>query len=415
MQQQFKIIDRLITLRDIKKAEVLIAKHLRTVHAPQDHNQLLMRRARIRLMGGRPDDALVDIESIQTSDHNDIDDYELLELQGDCHLACFEGSTVGFANRNDTVQAKTNYTRILNDSPDYANSGWLHYQLGRIALTDNDVPLAETHFNKALLLPSQVPSLVAYCFERLGFIAFYEQRDLFRALGYLDKAHYTYPVHEPRIWLVQVHILRSRVLRDMNRIATAVSAAEQAVQIASSGGTEARSALTEALLTMGELLASSTGREADVIASIQQFLQISKKPLGVDVTWSRVHEMLGDAYFALKQYQEAIQAYSTTLQYNPYHPWSMSLYYRIARSYYQLHNYVKAVDAIEQMQRIAASEDEAIDDYRIYDVLGNAQFALGNYTAAADAYATALALAPANANNLEKIRTYYRYTQNLLT
>jgi len=414
MQQQLKAIDRLIHQHEIKKAEVLTAKHLRLSQSPEDRSQFLMRRARIRLLSDRPDDALSDLETILKLDNHSINRNMLLEMQGDCYLTRFETSSVGFADRSDTVKAQNTYETIINNSPDYANIGWVHYQLGRIALTNNDVDRAETQIHRALLMPSHVPPLVAYCFERLGFIAFYEHRDLFRALGFLDKAAFTYPPHEPRAWLVQVHMLRSRVLRDMHQLNRAIGAAEKAVQIASNAGIEARMDLAEALMTVAELLSSVTGREQEIVSHIQQFLQISKKPLGVDVTWSRAHEMLGDACFALQQYAEAIDAFNTTLQYNPYHPWSISLYYRIARSYYQMRDYARAIETIHQMQSAASSEGETIDDYRVYDVLGNAQFALGNYAAAADAYQIALDLAPANAENVAKIRTYYQYTQNLM-
>ena len=59
------------------------------------------------------------------------------------------------------------------------------------------------------------------------------------------------------------------------------------------------------------------------------------------------------------------------------------------------------------MLEVASIEEQSIDDYRVYDTLGNAQFALGQYKNAAKAYQTALQMAPSNAENLHKIKSYY--------
>jgi cytochrome c-type biogenesis protein CcmH/NrfG len=59
------------------------------------------------------------------------------------------------------------------------------------------------------------------------------------------------------------------------------------------------------------------------------------------------------------------------------------------------------------MLKLASDEEQSIDDYRVYDTLGNAQFALGHYENALKAYQTALQMAPSNAENLQKIRSYY--------
>jgi tetratricopeptide (TPR) repeat protein len=178
-----------------------------------------------------------------------------------------------------------------------------------------------------------------------------------------------------------------------------------------SSGAGSTEGLAEALFTAGEFAVSL--KDAEGYLSVQQFLQVSKRPLGVDVTWSRVHEMLGDAYFRLGQYDEATSSYLAALQFNPYHPWEISVYFRIGRSYYQKRDYVRAVDAIQRMLDAAQAEGEDIRDYRVYDVLGNAEFALGNYEKAANAYLAALKIAPPNTENLEKIRTYYQYAQEL--
>ncbi|MBZ0303779.1 MAG: tetratricopeptide repeat protein [Anaerolineae bacterium] len=406
-------IDDLLVRNDIKRAEVAIARYLRTELTDQERAKALMYRAKTRLRSQRPDDALSDLRIACDLNTEYRTRPDVIELLGDAHLARFEIATVGFADRSDTSQAQAYFQQILETFPDYRNRGWIYYQLGRIALTNNAVESAEQYFQRALLTPSSVRALTAYCYERLGFTAFYETRDLDLAVGFLDKAIDTYPASENQAWLVQVHILRSRVLRERQEYRSALAAADSAVRIATGTGSENRTSLAEALLTFGEMLSGFDGRERDTVTCLQQFLATSKKPLGVDVTWSRVHEMLGDAHFKLMQYDLASEAYEAVLQYNPYHPWEISLHYRIAQSYYQQNDYLSTIAAIERLINAAQSEEEQITDYRVYDVLGNAHFALGHYIEAEESYRRALEAAPPNAEGLEKIKKYYHFAQEL--
>jgi tetratricopeptide (TPR) repeat protein len=409
------MIDELLAKHDVKKVEVAIAKFLRGNPTTHERGSALLQRARARLLAARPADAIDDLMTARTLIPDTFKTPEVLELSGDSYFARFELASVGFADRADTQQAQNDYLEIVEHHPNYENSGWVHYQLGRIALSNGQVELADEHFRHAIFLPSRVRALTAYCYERLGFVAFYERRSLNDALALLNKSVDTYPVGENRAWLVQVHILRSRVFREMRRYDQALLAAETALDIAAGEGIENRMGLAEALLTTGELMFGIEGRERDVVHTLQQFLQISKRPLGVDVTWSRVHEMLGDAYFKLGQYELASDAFHAALQFNPYHPWEVSLHYRIARSYYQQRNYEAAIQALNRMMAAAQEEGDKIHDYRVYDILGNAHFALRRYPEAVTAYRTALQMAPSNAENLDKIRTYYQYAQQLLS
>jgi tetratricopeptide (TPR) repeat protein len=413
MPEQLRTIDELLNKREIKRAEVLIAKALRGELVPKAWAQMMVQRARARLLSARPEDALDDLFAARAASPQLADQPDWLELLGDCYFARFELASVGFADRHDTALAIDTYTQILNRFPAYENLGWIYYQMGRVLLTDNKVEEAADCFHKGLLSPSHLSALTAYCYERLAFVSFYESRDLNKALALISKAIDTYPPAEDRRWLVQVHILRSRVLRDMHRYEQALKAAETALSVAANSGSETKLGLAEALLTTGELLADIEGRERDVITNLQHFLQISKKPLGVDVTWSRVHEMLGDAYFKTGQYGAAASGYQAVLQFNPYHPWEVSLYFRIARSYYQQGDYERAVQSINRMLDAAKAEGQTVSDYRVYDVLGNAQFALGKYDEALEAYRTALHVAPPNADNLDTIRAYHDFAKEL--
>ena len=56
----FQQIESLIDKREIKKADVIIARLMRSNTSPTDFAALLMLRARTRLLTGRPDDAIND-------------------------------------------------------------------------------------------------------------------------------------------------------------------------------------------------------------------------------------------------------------------------------------------------------------------------------------------------------------------
>jgi tetratricopeptide (TPR) repeat protein len=411
MIEQFRYIDDLLARREIKKAEILIARSMRGTLSPEEHADILIRRARARLLGGRVDDALHDLNNARSQYPAAFKQPATLELLGDTHFARFELASVGFADRNNTTQALDAYETILNDYPHYENTGWILYQRGRVLLTENRVEEAVGCFQKTLLNPSHLPALTAYCFERLGFVAFYEERDLKQAIAFLNKAVDTYPGSEPRLWLAQVHTLRSRVLREMHEHTQALQAAETAIEVALAAGSEGKPGLADASLTAAEVVSELEGREKDVISYLQQFLQNNRKPLGIDVTWSRVHEMLGDVQWKMGQPAAALASYEAALQFNPYHPWELSLYYRIARCHYQLQDYERAVETIDHLLQAADDDGQTIHDYRVYNVLGNAQFALGRYDEAQQTYRQALEVAPSNAENLDKLRQYYRVSQ----
>jgi tetratricopeptide (TPR) repeat protein len=404
-------VDELLNKRDVKRAEVLIARYLRTELSAPERAKLLVTRARARLLSARVDDALEDLDHARDLLLAEFETPLTLELLGDCHFARFELASVGFTDRSDTVQAIASYERILESFPEYSNRGWIYYQRGRVLLTENRIEDAVECFQSALLTPSIVPALTSYCYERLGFIAFYERREFDYALSFLSKAVATYPTGDDRLWLVHVYTLRSRVLREMHNYTAAVEAANSAITVALNA--EAKAGLADALLSAAETLMLVDGGERDVIAHLQQFIQISKRPLGIDVTWSRIHEMLGDSYLETNQLQNAVAAYQASLQFNPYTPWELSLHYRIARTLYQLGDYEKSVQAIRKMLQAAEADGQAVGDYRVYNILGNSYFALHSYSEAILAYERALQMAPANSDSLDKIRQYYQFAQDL--
>ncbi|MBL8161891.1 MAG: tetratricopeptide repeat protein [Anaerolineae bacterium] len=412
MKETAQTINDLIAAGDIKKADVLLAKTLRNDLSDDERVELLVLRARVRLLSERPEDALDDIATATTLDPHTEYAPHILELKAECYFARFEMAVPGFADRADTQRAVELYQRILQSHPSYANVGWIYYQLGRISVTANIIDEALQYFHQALLNPSSVRALTAYCYERLGFIAYYEQRDLEKALAFLNRAIDTYPADENRRWLVQVHILKSRILRATGDTEGALRSIDLA--LAALSGADTKVASAEVLLAAGEIYAEMPGRDRDVIGYLQQFTQAAKRPPGVDVTWSRVNEMLGNAFFNLGQYENAVSAYQSALNFNPDHPWALSLYYRIARSHYQQRMYQSVVDTIREMEQVAVAEAQSIEDYRVYDILGNALFALRRYEQAVEAYGQALRIAPTNAENLSKIKSYYDLARELI-
>lgn len=413
MLEQLQTIDDLLLKRDIKRAEVLIARVLRSEQSLQGRARMLILRARARLLGGRIDDALDDLHKARELAPDQFEFPANLELLADTHFARFELASVGFADRADTAHALLAYEKLLSEHPTYENLGWIYYQKARVLLTENGIPEAVSCLQNALLQPSTLSPLTAYCYERLGFVAFYEERDAKGALAFLNKAIATYPNHEARVWLVQVHTLRSRILREMHDFDAAFDAAATAISVASSAGVEGRTGLADALLTAAETLSHIGGREREIISYVQQFTQISKRPLGIDVTWSRAQEMLADAYFKTGQYAPSVSAYQNALQFNPYHPWELSLHYRIARSYYQMGEYDKSISAINRLLQTAKTDDQAVQDYKVYTLQGNAHFALGQYAKASTAYENALQLAPPSAENLDKLKQYHQHALEL--
>jgi tetratricopeptide (TPR) repeat protein len=408
--ETFPGLEALLAKRDTKKAEVVIAKHLRSGKDPEAQAMGLIARAHVRLIAGRLDDGLTDLNAAKELDPLRCLSAEYLELVGDCHFGRFELAHVGFADRSDTAQAMIAYEQILRDFPDYENTGWILYQQGRVMLTENRSEEAVALFQQALLSPSAVPALTSYCYERLGFIYCYELRDLPRAISFLNKAVDTYPESEPRAWLVGVHTLRSRVLREMHNFSAALTAADAALALATNTNTSKLS-LADAYLVAAEIAAQLNGKERDVISYLQAFLQYSKKPLGIDVTWSRVHEMLGDAYWRTSQPQLALNAYQAVLEHNPYHPWELSLYYRIGRCYYQLSEYGKAIQALEKMLDIAAKDNQTISDYRVYQLLANSYFAAGRYELSETTYKAALKIAPQDTDHVADMVRYMQLAQ----
>lgn len=412
--QELQQIEQYVYNRDIKKADVVIARLFKSKLTPNELSKLYLLRARTRLLSGRPEDALDDLTTAEKiSPPDKTSEPELIEIQGDAYFARFELASVGFADRADTTRAENAYQKLLSHYPAYTNLGWIYFQQGRIHLTEMKVDEAEELFQRALISPSHLRYLSAYCYERLGFIAYYERRDWVRSLDFLDRALNTYPHDEDNNWLVQVQILRSRVYKMLMNENLAIKAAEAALKIASKSQLEKRS-LSEAILNIIELMSGLQGYEREILIYLDQFTQHTKKPPGSDVTWSRIYEMRGNAHFSIGKYDDAISDYRIALQFNPDHPWELFLYQQIARCYYHKRDYMETVNIISRLLKNAQEDMQTIKDFRIFDMLGNALFALKRYQEAITAYQLALSIVPPHTEYSQKIQSYYDLARELI-
>jgi len=327
MTNLWQDIVQAISDKDLKRAEVSVARLLKNDLSESDRARTLIYRARVRLLGLRPDDAMADIhEALDADEHIKQHPYTI-EVLADTHFQRFEIASAGFSDRQDVIQAQAYYHQIIQEHPDYENLGWIYYQLGRTQLVANEPAQAKQSFQQGLFQPSWNKALTAYCYERLAFIAYYEQRAPREALTLIDKTLHTYPAEESRTWWIQAHLMRTKILQDLD-IERAIRSARYIVGQASDPIYN-KAVLAEVLFASAEMYAKSPGYERDAIGALQQFLQISRKPVGVDVTWSRAYEMLGDAHFTLGQFDQAMSAYQLCLQYNPYHPWEEAIVRRI--------------------------------------------------------------------------------------
>lgn len=406
MQGTREQVRRLIEDRQIKKAEVMIARLLR---AAPGNIELLELRARLHLLAGRPQNALEDISTIEQKVVS-IPTPELNQIKADAFLARYEQSTVGFVQKSDLQQAHTIYKQLLHEAPQSIHKAWVLYQIGRLMLIDDDVDLAIKHFKKALAHADAEtqPELPALCYERLAFIAHYEQRQPQQALNYLKQAVANYPEAEPQSWLIQVYLMRARILREQD-LPMAYAAAEDALRIAGAETSKSRAAIIEVLFTQAEILAEMPGRETELVSVLKRFIQLDKAPVGVDVTWSRVYEMLGNAYMALLEYGQAIPSYEEALRFNPYHPWGETLQYRIAVCQYQLGMFTETIAHLREILQKGV-ETEA---YRMYALLGNAEFAMGLFSNAHASYEHALKVAPAGIDT-STVQAYYDASSRLI-
>jgi tetratricopeptide (TPR) repeat protein len=405
MFDQLRIVDELLKRRQIKRAEMLINRQMRRKNGGQ-HALWLIQRARTRLMTGRPAAALDDLLRAQILQPELFTHVINLQILADSYFARFESSTVGFVERGDAQIAENLYQQMIEKFPNHENIGWAYYQRGRLFLASDRVQDAVTAFKIAAEKPSvSTPSLTAYCYERLAFVYFYEDRQFTQALTAINKAIVEYPASEDPAWLVQAHLFKSRILRGAGEISAALDSARIALTAAERTANSSQSPLPEALFAFGEILSLIDGQEKAAVQTLERFLEISRRPVGIDVTWARVHELLGDLYFKVGNFEASVVAYSSVLQLNPHYPWEVEIYQRIARAYYRLGQYEKVLEILDYSRNIASNDDHDID-YPFYNLYGAACLALKRFDQAAANFEKALELASSHSLIAEKMRQY---------
>lgn len=152
----------------------------------------------------------------------------MIILRGDIHFARFELAPVGFTDRNDTDSALSCYLEAEQKSPNHPLIAWVYYQIGRIHLSQNHVSQAEQSFERALAAPRRPANIYALCYERLGFIAFFEHREAQSALGYFQQA--LAEENQDSGWRVQLYMRLSSAYRELGNHQAALDAARRALR-----------------------------------------------------------------------------------------------------------------------------------------------------------------------------------------
>ena len=411
MDTLYSEIDQALAGGDLKQIEVILARRLRHDNTPTERADLLLRRAQARVLAGRPDDAIEDVQTGIALDESRASSPDVLIPLGDIYFAQFELAAVGFVDSANAQRALEVYSRVIEADPSNPKMAWVYYQIGRIHLIQDRIDPGEQVLLAALDHPNQPESVHALCYERLGFVQLSEKRDPQAALDRFEQALAHYPEGKQTGWLLELQLRMSKAYLELGRSQEALDIANTALrEIRSAGIPDSGRMLAEAHLALGNILATIPDRAPDALEHYLRFLQSSRRPPGIDVTWSQVYETIGRLSFRLERYPEAISAYKNALQFNPYHPMEITLRYQIARCQYRTRNYEGAIAEIGKMQQLG---EENITDWQVFNLLGGALFAVERFEEAVQAYQHALELAPPGSRNLEKTQIYLRFSQEL--
>src|SRR6185436_8675274 len=111
-QKQVAQLDQWLAAGDAKRAETQIARLLRHDFLPDERGQLLLRRARARLLSERPDEAIEDLQTLHLLVPGWWERSNVQEMLRDAYFSRFELAPLGFAERADTEQARACYAGI---------------------------------------------------------------------------------------------------------------------------------------------------------------------------------------------------------------------------------------------------------------------------------------------------------------
>lgn len=336
-----------------------------------------------------------------------------LDLIASAYFARYQTAPIGHARRSDADHALKYYHLLINTYPKFDDIAWAHYHMGMVLNTLDQKESACACFRNSLNLPAKNNLIKSYAYERLADYEFYVQRDFKQAFHLLDLALAVHSQPQDTRWTIDAYLFRARIQQVLKQPDETFQSIETAIQHARAYFRDDTTELAEILFVSAELLAQVEVYEEQSARYMEEYLRLRPKPDGIDVSWSRGNEIIANVRFAEGHYEEALNAYRATLEYNPYHPWHLNIYYQIALCYYQQAKYQKSIDTIQQLLNIAHRDNIIMSDYRVYDVLGSAQFALGNFREASESYREALNLTPPQPNVIDKIKLYWHYSLQL--
>jgi tetratricopeptide (TPR) repeat protein len=334
-------------------------------------------------------------------------------LTASAYFSRYQHAPIGHARRNDAENALRYYHALITQYPKFNNIAWVYYQIGMVLNALNQQDSACACFRNSLNMPSQDNTVKSYAYERLAHYEFYEKRDFKQAFHLLDLALAVHISQQDKRWLIEAYLFKARIQQVLKQPNSTYQSIETAVQHARVHFRDDTAELAEILFTSAELLAQIETYEKESARYMEEYLRLRPKPDGIDVSWSRGNEIVANVRFTEGLYDDALTAYQATLEYNPYHPWHLTIYYQIALCYYQQARYQQAIDTVQNLLEIAHRDNIIMSDYRIYDVLGSAQFALGDFQSASESYRKALSLTPPQPNVIDKIKLYWHYSLQL--
>lgn len=314
---------------------------------------------------------------------------------------------VGFANHDDIVLARDLYISLTQETVDFGLRAWWYFRLGHTLYALNDVPQAHRAFIQAVSQSDVHPILRAYGYERLGYLAYYENRDGTQARIWLQTAIGMFDEQISVLWRAQVHLLQAQVLRSLGEMSDVKDLLRKTITLIDLNGVPQPSEKRAILFKIGQLFTEIDAGEDEAIACLRRVEQMSGDHASIDVTLSQVLELLGNIYFSRERYYEAHSAYTRSLEHNPDHPWYEQIHYRLALCEYLFGDYTHTVNRIRQM-----ASNETLD-YRWYDLLGNALFALERYNEAHSAYCLALENDQMGADERQKVVLYKGFSEQL--
>lgn len=335
-------------------------------------------------------------------------------LTASAYFSRYQHAPIGHARRSDAENALKYYHMLITKYPKFSDIAWVYYQMGLVLNTLNQQESAYACFRKSLNMPAKNSRVKSCAYERLAHYEFYVRHDFKQAFHLLDLALAVYIPEEDKSWLIEAYLFKARIQHILKHQPSEIyQSIETAVQQAWHYFRNDTTELTEVLFVSAELLAQTEGYEKQSAKYMEEYLRLRPKPDGIDVTWSRGHEIIANVRFSEGLYEDALNAYQATLEYNPYHPWHLNIYYQIALCYYQIAHYQQVIDTIQHLLDIAHRDNIIMSDYRVYDVLGSAQFALGDFKQASETYKKALTLTPPQPNVIDKIKLYWHYSLQL--